>query len=347
MKTKLKKRLMASLYGLAALGISGALLACSTVHVLGVAADVETYDRQPLTRDYPTSSVVYFLSSSDINAISINGSDFVSPQQAVFTYDNSNVVTTVSQFPVSNFIAVLTSIEWGYTGVTDSPFYCSKATWTYWTSKTLQILNDDSARFAGSLCAFVSYDVVQDGVSKKHMGFYGTPYLEIQPFTGASVTPANTFETASLFAPILSLYSNYPTYRPKPNYLTFKYFSSWLNYNFGTLYAEFASAQVEEAYKAGYSKGSEDGYADGYDVGYAAGDEAGFSRGKSVGYNQGLSAVTDETSTINGLFASLLAVPTSVLNGIADVTIWNVPVISIALTFFIAAVVITIMKRFI
>lgn len=88
------------------------------------------------------------------------------------------------------------------------------------------------------------------------------------------------------------------------------------------------------------------GYSEGYADGRSVGEQDGYARGWDVGYDAGINE-TGPANTIMGLFGAVVSVPINILNGLAPLVIWNVPIVSILITFLVIGVIIFIVKRFI
>lgn len=89
------------------------------------------------------------------------------------------------------------------------------------------------------------------------------------------------------------------------------------------------------AYNYGYTAGQADGKREGYDNGYSA------------GYDAGRSSMTDNGRVMTDLFGAVASVPINILNGLAPLAIWNVPIISICLSFIFLGLVLYIVRKFI
>lgn len=98
----------------------------------------------------------------------------------------------------------------------------------------------------------------------------------------------------------------------------------------------FYSAQ--EDYQQGYRVGFEEGWKDG--------DESGYNRGYAVGYQDGSDA-SATGSVVANLFGAVIGVPIGILNGFTPFVIWDVPIVSILITFLFAGIIIWVVKKFI
>lgn len=85
-----------------------------------------------------------------------------------------------------------------------------------------------------------------------------------------------------------------------------------------------------------------DAYHDGYIIGRQEGNEEGYERGYSEGSSDQGSGVI-----LANLFGAVVGVPISVLNGLNGFAIWNVPIISIIITFLFIGLLLWIVRRFI
>lgn len=99
-------------------------------------------------------------------------------------------------------------------------------------------------------------------------------------------------------------------------------------------------------YVASYVGISTNGYSEGYSDGRSVGDKEGYDRGYDVGYDAGINE-TGPATTIMSLFGAIVSVPIDILNGLSPLVIWNVPIISILMTFLVIGLIIFIVKRFI
>lgn len=107
----------------------------------------------------------------------------------------------------------------------------------------------------------------------------------------------------------------------------------------------------QEAYQNGYDVGFSQGEQSGAELGYTQGEEVGYDEGYDIGYDDGYRIgqreANNATSSILTLFGSIASVPITILNGLGGFTIWDVSIISIALTFLFIGLILWVIRRFI
>lgn len=84
-----------------------------------------------------------------------------------------------------------------------------------------------------------------------------------------------------------------------------------------------------------------------YQRGYDDGKQVGISIGEAAGYERGVADAGSPIANVARLFAAVVGIPISVLNAMNDFTLFGIPVISVTITIFMAAVLIWLVKRFI
>lgn len=90
-----------------------------------------------------------------------------------------------------------------------------------------------------------------------------------------------------------------------------------------------------------YGYGSNDG-------GYANGYDQGMTVGYQQGYADGSRAPSDEqAATLGGLFAAIVGVPINVLNGLSPFVVWNMPIVSIVITFLMLGIILMVVRKFV
>lgn len=92
-------------------------------------------------------------------------------------------------------------------------------------------------------------------------------------------------------------------------------------------------------------------FPNGYEVGYSAGKRVGVEEGKTIGYNVGYQVASEELNSAGGLitalFAGVVGIPISVINGLGGFAVLNVPIVSILISMLVLSIVIFIIKRII
>lgn len=103
-------------------------------------------------------------------------------------------------------------------------------------------------------------------------------------------------------------------------------------------------------YQQGYNDGKADGYKtgqiDGMNTGKEIGYKDGYKAGYDIGYSKGSDTLTPFT-TITSLFGAVASVPTEILNGMADLSIWNTSILAVLFTLMFLALVLWIIRKFI
>lgn len=103
-------------------------------------------------------------------------------------------------------------------------------------------------------------------------------------------------------------------------------------------------------YTQGYEAGKADGYKTGQIDGINSGKEIGYKDGYKAGYDIGYSKGSDTLTpftTITSLFGAVASVPTEILNGMADLSIWNTSILAVLFTLMFLALVLWIIRKFI
>ena len=103
-------------------------------------------------------------------------------------------------------------------------------------------------------------------------------------------------------------------------------------------------------YQQGYTDGKADGYKTGQIDGMNSGKEIGYKNGYKAGYDIGYSKGSDSLTpftTISSLFGAIASVPTEILNGMADLSIWNTSILAVLFTLLFLALVLWIIRKFI
>lgn len=109
---------------------------------------------------------------------------------------------------------------------------------------------------------------------------------------------------------------------------------------------KYYSTLISTGYNDGYKQGKEDGYQSGFTAGKKIASESAYNNGYNKGYNDGSSTLAP-SSTIWALFSAVAGVPTEILNGMASISIWNVPIISVLFTLIFLGLALWILRRFI
>lgn len=92
---------------------------------------------------------------------------------------------------------------------------------------------------------------------------------------------------------------------------------------------------------------SQNDYGQGYYQGEHDGEATGYAKGYAEGYQVAADELSMSTLTISSLFGAVVGIPVSVLNGLTPLVIWNIPIISIIITFLFAGLLLWIVRRFI
>lgn len=104
------------------------------------------------------------------------------------------------------------------------------------------------------------------------------------------------------------------------------------------------------SYKNGFADGEasmhDKAYNEGYNAGKVVADSNVFNQGYNKGYSDGSDTLKPAT-TIWGLFGAIASVPTEILNGMGDLAIWNVPILSVLFSLLFLALVLWIIRKFI
>lgn len=101
-----------------------------------------------------------------------------------------------------------------------------------------------------------------------------------------------------------------------------------------------------EGYEAGKADGFKTGQIDGMNTGKEIGYKDGYKAGYDIGYSKGSDTLTPFT-TITSLFGAVASVPTEILNGMADLSIWNTSILAVLFTLMFLALVLWIIRKFI
>ena len=142
------------------------------------------------------------------------------------------------------------------------------------------------------------------------------------------------------------------------------YSVSFVRYRFDNYIDDvLAGFVLADSYNVGYDDGYVNGNQDGYDDGFADGRSAGigegyangvaqgnsqaFAQGSAQGYSNGFrdGANGNTGGVLNGLFGAVVGVPISLLNGLSPLVVWNIPIISILVTFLFVALVLWIVRK--
>lgn len=109
---------------------------------------------------------------------------------------------------------------------------------------------------------------------------------------------------------------------------------------------KYYSSLISTGYNDGYHQGQIDGYQSGLNAGKQIASQSSYQNGYNKGYNDGSSTLAPST-TIWALFAAIAGVPTEVLNGMSNLTIWNVSLISTLFSLVFLALILWIIRKFI
>lgn len=101
-----------------------------------------------------------------------------------------------------------------------------------------------------------------------------------------------------------------------------------------------------EGYEAGKTDGYKSGQIDGMNTGKELGYKDGYKAGYDIGYSKGSDTLTP-FNTITSLFGAVASVPTEILDGMADLSIWNTSILSVLFTLMFLALVLWIIRKFI
>lgn len=89
----------------------------------------------------------------------------------------------------------------------------------------------------------------------------------------------------------------------------------------------------------GYNNGYDNGYSEGGKIGYDSGYKAGIIQGKNLAYEE-ISSGNDILNSFSSLLSCFIKVPFDFLNGLSSFTIFNIPVVNIALSIFLFSILI-------
>lgn len=109
---------------------------------------------------------------------------------------------------------------------------------------------------------------------------------------------------------------------------------------------KYYSTLISTGYNDGYKQGQNDGYQSGLSAGKQIASQVSYQNGYNKGYNDGSSTLAPST-TIWALFAAIAGVPTEVLNGMSNLSIWNVSILSVLFTLVFLALILWIIRKFI
>lgn len=120
----------------------------------------------------------------------------------------------------------------------------------------------------------------------------------------------------------------------------------YLDFDFGDLLDALEPYFYSLFYQARFNS-----YGDGYEVGNRVGYQNGYSEGYDLGYDEGfqegVESLEEGGFAITTLFGSIVNVPINVLNGLAPLAIWNIPVVSIIVTFMFIGLVFWLIRKMI
>lgn len=94
---------------------------------------------------------------------------------------------------------------------------------------------------------------------------------------------------------------------------------------------------------------NQDAYRNGYGAGYRDGKnvvtDSAYQQGKTDGYTEAMDSIDAGGNAIMNLFGAVIGVPISLLNGLSPFVIWNVPIVSIMVSFLFFAVILYIVRK--
>ena len=197
--------------------------------------------------------------------------------------------------------------------------------------------------------------------------FYWSVYLDyLYSFAPSFVAVPNrsidSFMIDDLSSPDLAIEVDLVDSVPSVDFLGFSdyryYFGNWVSvysysfksvYYYGqNIYANYLSSQGDN-FSTGYAQGYQNGKDDGFDAGKRAGQQEGYDDGYAVGFRNGKVAgeqnAANIPTTITGLFGAIANIPFQVLNGTADLAVWNVPIIIVIFSLLMLTLIFWVLKK--